>query len=277
MEDSAAVDEVVVRARLRRAWARPSWMSVARDCLGLNWVRRSEILTRASLLAVGLAVALIGAGCSSTKSRTHAPSPSSTRPASSRSSLLTFHYESTLSSQAPNGGVEHRSTLEGLVDLGHRLLQQRAIVSSAAGTQPGMIDEIDDARQTYLRGTGVTGTARERWCVAGPGESSSGVVSPPFDAATRYLTDPHWQKVGTDAVDGVSTTHYRLQQAQGTLELWIDAANVLRKSYSTKVGATGYPTRAFMVTDSVTIRYFDIGAPVTITVPAHARNCAPTS
>jgi hypothetical protein len=137
-------------------------------------------------------------------------------------------------------------------------------------TQPGIKgsqDFIAEGATVYARvQSAVPGLSRS-WCVESGRTHSPGSGISPVDPLTSIRNSGRaLQRIGTDAVRGVRTTHYRVI-GNPPLDIWVDGSDRLRRLRWTHGKAN----------QTDTIDLYDFGASLEITVPTSAPPCSQPS
>jgi hypothetical protein len=127
---------------------------------------------------------------------------------------------------------------------------------------------VDKPVEALLVGPRVfsTGYGSARWCeMTDPSLSHGPFGLDPSTVLTSLRPPMTLQRIGTDTVDNVATTHYRILHSQTWNELWVDTSGRLRR-----IASHGNPGP----TSSITIDFSDYGAPITpITTPTTFTPC----
>jgi hypothetical protein len=123
-------------------------------------------------------------------------------------------------------------------------------------------EAVGGADHEYLKNFGIVG-----WCKT-EGTTSSNPAQPfgvdPTAVLGSLQPPATLQRVGTDTVRGVATTHYRVVHSSAWNELWVDATDHLRRARSHQ-GVQGV---------TITVEFFDYGARLApITAPMTPRPC----
>ena len=217
-----------------------------------------------------LAVVLVGAGCGSSaggpSSSASSPTTSGTHVASlariieATNRLRAFRFSGT--TVLPPDSIGRRLTIDITGATDARTNRSQLVNSSPGGS--GHEDIIIDGVRLYSRVPGPSSLTGGRWCWSEGKRSPGAGVSLTQTLARLRGSDRQVQYVGDAVVRGVATSHYRVTGgAAPTLDIWIDSADRLRRLRWTH----GEDQQ----TDTTDL--FDFNAPVSITVPSHARPC----
>jgi hypothetical protein len=174
----------------------------------------------------------------------------------------------------------------GVTDLGSPGNGQFTLSTSGQSVQIRVLDKVAyELLPASLRGKASGGKPWIRIDAADAGADATAVSAPnasqqlSFLKAARDITE-----VGTETVDGVSTTHYRMQadlsQLKGTLggaslptsvpvDVWVNAQHrIVREKVSLSVSVKPSPSAApQQATNVSTIQLSDFGTPVAVTAP----------
>ncbi len=102
------------------------------------------------------------------------------------------------------------------------------------------------------------------WCLERHTTRHAGSgVSPVDTLSSLRASGKGLQRVGSERVRGVATTHYRIVGTRPPIDIWVDDHDLLRRLRWTHGRAH----------QTDTMEVYGYGEPVSITVPSHARPC----
>ena len=138
-----------------------------------------------------------------------------------------------------------------------------SIVMRSPG-HPGEFDLVFSDHIAYERTIAPDPLQSQRWCIAKTTKASGYPHVGPVDTlAGLQAHGTSLQRVGDETVRNTPTVHYSLVGVKPPVDIWVDSQDRLRRLVWTHNNGKQTDTEEL----------YDFGAPVTITVPAHARPC----